>query len=56
MEKTRKIFGEMEKLWEEFTTNHSSDTKVSNKRARKAIGELKKMITDYRKSSVEEEK
>lgn len=56
MRSTEETFKEMEKMWEDFKTNHYSDTKVSNKRARKSIGELKKVITEYRKVSVQQEK
>jgi hypothetical protein len=56
MRNTEETFNEMEKMWEDFKTNHHSDTKISNKRARKNIGELKKVITEYRKASVQEEK
>jgi hypothetical protein len=50
------IFEELKKLWEEFETNHSATTKVSDGRARKALGEIKKLVTPYRSASVGEEK
>tara|TARA_R110000824_G_scaffold146823_1_gene315939 strand:+ start:8549 stop:8734 length:186 start_codon:yes stop_codon:yes gene_type:complete len=44
-------------LFEEFTTNHTKFVDEKNKsaatRARKAIGEIKKLTTEYRKGSVE---
>ena len=43
-------------LYEEFIFEHGRDSKASAKRARVAIGELKKLITEYRKLSVEENK
>lgn len=52
----QKLFEEMESLWTEFTTEHNGTTKASQTRARKAIGELKKLVTDYRKASVAESK
>ena len=36
--------------------NNSGSTKASQARARKAAGEIKKLITDYRKASVAESK
>ena len=43
-------------LYEAFKAEHSGTTKASQSRARKNIGEIKKLITDYRKASVEESK
>ena len=44
----------------EFHENHSKFTEKGNKaaatRARKAVGELKKLVTEYRKASVAESK
>jgi hypothetical protein len=50
------LFEQMEGFWVEFTEQHNGTTKASQQRARKAIGELKKLVTDYRKASVEETK
>ena len=53
-------FEKMRKLWESFDENHTKfkdkGTKAAASRARKSIGELKKLITEYRKVSVEESK
>ena len=53
-------FAKMEGLWSEFSDNHSKFTEKGNKaaatRARKAVGELKKLVTEYRKASVAESK
>ena len=50
----------MNNLWEEFQENHRTFTEKGNKaaggRARKAVGEVKKLVTDYRKASVTESK
>ena len=50
----------MNDLWEDFQENHRANTEKGNKaaggRARKAIGEIKKLVTEYRKASVEENK
>ena len=57
---TTKLFTNMKTLWESFEENHSTFTDKGNKaaatRARKAIGELKKLVTGYRKESVSESK
>jgi hypothetical protein len=52
----QEIFEELKKLWEQFETEHNATTKVSDTRARKALGELKKLITPYRTASTEEGK
>lgn len=54
--KKQEIYEELKKLWEEFETNHNLTTKVSETRARKALGEIKKLVTPYRTASVEESK
>lgn len=56
MAKTNEIYEELKKLWEDFDTNHNLTTKVSSTRARKSLGELKKLVTSYRAASVEESK
>ena len=54
----KNVYTEIKSLWEEFETNHESFSEKGNKaagaRARKAIGGIKKLVTDYRKASVEE--
>jgi hypothetical protein len=52
----QEIYLELKKLWEEFESNHNLTTKVSETRARKALGDIKKLVTPYRKASVEEAK
>ena len=60
MPNTDNLFGEMVSLWESFTENHTKFVENSNKaagtRAHKAIGDLKKLVTTYRKASVSEAK
>ena len=56
MKTSEDLFTEMKDLWEIFETEHNGSTKASKSRARKAIGEIKKLVTDYRKISVEENK
>jgi hypothetical protein len=57
---SNELFTKMEGLWLEFNDNHSKFTEKGNKaaatRARKAVGELKKLVTEYRKASVAESK
>ena len=57
---SNELFTQMETQWNEFNENHSKFTEKGNKaaatRARKAVGELKKLVTDYRKASVTESK
>ena len=60
MSNTNELYETMNNLWEEFQTNHRTFTEKGNKaaggRARKAVGEVKKLVTDYRKASVDESK
>ena len=60
MTNTNELYETMNNLWEEFQTNHRTFTDKGNKaaagRARKAVGEVKKLVTDYRKASVTESK
>jgi len=52
----QELFETMLNLWNEFEAQHNGTTKKSQQEARKAIGELKKLVTDYRKASVTEGK
>jgi hypothetical protein len=56
MNEKEQLFEQMKGIWTEFETQHNGTTKASDQRARKAIGELKKLVTDYRKASVESNK
>ena len=57
---TDKLYSEIKELFEQFEENHSTfsekGTKAAGGRARKAIGEIKKLVTGYRQSSVSESK
>ena len=57
---SQELFTKMDEYWVEFSDNHSKFTEKGNKaaatRARKAVGELKKLVTEYRKASVTESK
>lgn len=52
MEKDQ-LFEEMSALWATFVEEHNGTTKVSDTRARKIANEIKKLVTPYRKASVE---
>jgi hypothetical protein len=52
----QELFEAMETYWDTFVEQHNGTTKKSQTEARKAIGELKKLVTDYRKASVSESK
>ena len=60
MANTNELYETMNNLWEEFQENHRTFSEKGNKaaggRARKAVGEVKKLVTDYRKASVTESK
>tara|TARA_X000001036_G_C20033159_1_gene543603 strand:+ start:53 stop:226 length:174 start_codon:yes stop_codon:yes gene_type:complete len=50
------IYNEIKDLWDVFEENHTTHSEKGNKaaggRARKAIGEIKKLVTEYRRASV----
>jgi hypothetical protein len=52
------LFNQIDQLYNDFNANHvewtEKGTKASATRARKAVGELKKLVTAYRKASVAE--
>lgn len=54
--KKEELYQKMKALWEQFDAEHNKTTKVSQKNARTLIGDLKKLVTDYRTASVEESK
>ena len=60
MANTNELYETLNNLWEDFQENHRTFTEKGNKaaggRARKAVGEVKKLVTDYRKASVTESK
>ena len=56
MAKSDELFGQIKGLFIQFESEHNGTSKASKSRARKAIGEIKKLVTDYRKASVEENK
>jgi hypothetical protein len=56
MATSQELFDQMKDLFVEFEENHNGTTKAAKGRARKAIGEVKKLVTEYRKESVAEGK
>ena len=57
---TENLYTELNNLWEDFQENHRDFSSKGNKadggRARKAVGEVKKLVTAYRQASVTESK
>jgi len=53
---TQELFERLEVLFETFRIEHSGKSKAAHGRARKALSEFKKLIPDYRKASVSEDK
>jgi|TARA_A200000159_G_scaffold159287_1_gene177724 hypothetical protein len=56
MANSQELFEQIKELFVQFEDEHNGTSKASKSRARKAIGEIKKLVTDYRKASVEETK
>lgn len=60
MNNTQEIYEQLEQLWNDFSFEHNrfkqKNVKAAGVRARKAIGDFKKLVTDYRKLSVSESK
>jgi hypothetical protein len=53
---TTELFEKIEVLFEEFKAEHAKTSKAAHGRARKALGEIKKLVTEYRKASIDEDK
>ena len=60
MASSNELYEQIEEAFEDFQANHKVFAEKSNKaaggRARKAIGEIKKLVTSYRQTSVSESK
>ena len=52
----QELFEQLTELWSKFEAGHNAPTKKSDADARKALGEIKKLVTPYRASSVSEGK
>ena len=53
---TQELFEQIEGLYGTFKAEHEGTSKAAHGRARKALGEIKKLVTEYRKASVAEDK
>ena len=53
---SQELFEQMKTLFTQFENEHTGTKKANKARARKAIGELKKLITAYRQASTAESK
>ena len=60
MSSSNELYEKIEAAFEDFQENHkkfvSKGVKAAGSRARKSIGEIKKMVTAYRQASVSESK
>ena len=56
MANSQELFEQIKALYTTIETEHNGTKKVNKSRARKAIGELKKLVTAYKKASTEEGK
>ena len=60
MATTNELYEQIEELFEDFQANHRTFVEKGNKaaggRARKSIGEIKKLVTAYSQTSVSESK
>ena len=60
MASSKELFDKIKEHFDEFESNHQAHAEKGNKaaagRARKAIGEIKKLVTEYRRESVSESK
>ena len=53
---TQELFEQINSLFETFKSEHEGKSKAAHGRARKALGGIKHLVTDYRKASVAENK
>jgi len=53
---SQEIYEAIEAATDELRAQHNATTKVSNTRARKAASEISKLVKEYRKASLEENK
>ena len=56
MANSQELFEQNKDLFVQVEDEHNGSSKAAKSRARKAIGEIKKLVTDYRKASVDENK
>jgi len=53
---TQELKEKLDALYETFSMEHEGKSKAAHGRARKALGDIKKLVTEYRKASVAEDK
>jgi hypothetical protein len=53
---TQELFEQIQTLYDTFQIEHEGKSKAAHARARKALGGIKHLVTDYRKASVAESK
>jgi|TARA_R100001163_G_C5068102_1_gene207868 hypothetical protein len=53
---SNETYVKLAELWTEFSTEHSKTSKAAHGRARRALTEIKKLISVYKKASVAEDK
>ena len=53
---SKEIYTQMATLWAKFSEEHDKTSKAAHGRARKHLGEMKKLVTEYRKASIAEGK
>ena len=53
---TQELFDKIDALYETFKAEHAGKSKAAHGRARKAAGEITKLIKEYRKASTAEDK
>jgi len=53
---TQELKEKLDTLYETFSMEHEGKSKAAHGRARKSLGEIKKLVTEYRKASVAEDK
>ncbi len=53
---SNEIYMKMAELWTEFSLEHSKTSKAAHGRARSALTKIKKLIAEYKRTSVAEDK
>ncbi len=53
---TQELKEQLDNIYETFTVEHGGKSKAAHGRARKALGAFKKLISEYRKASIAEDK
>lgn len=53
---TQELFEQIQSKFEEFSAEHVKSSKSAHSRARKLLGNIKKLISEYRKVSIAEDK